>query len=91
MDWSTVRNPSATKTAAPRVDLVEARWRAVGPTGKPLTCGVFRTAAGLEVRVSYSDDDLLRSQMVRTLEAGRALADDWRAVVLAKGFTDVPA
>lgn len=38
-----------------KVVLIERCWLVVGPTNKPITCGIYRTAVGLEVRVGYSD------------------------------------
>jgi hypothetical protein len=39
---------------------------------------------GLEVRVSYREDDVLRSQRTADLSVARAMAEEWQAV-LAKG------
>jgi hypothetical protein len=33
-----------------------------GPSGRVLSCGIYRTDLGLEVRVGYEPDDLLCSQ-----------------------------
>jgi len=51
---------------------------------------MLQTAIGLELRCGYGEDDLLRSQVVPSLEVGRAFARDWQAVILAKdGFTEL--
>jgi len=49
---------------------------------------VFRTIAGLEVRCGYSDDDVIRSQYAIEIGTARALAADWRAAAVVKGFYD---
>ena len=53
-----------------------------------LTCGVFQTIAGLEVRCGYSDDDLIRSQFARELETAREIAAGWKTAAELKGFRD---
>jgi hypothetical protein len=51
-----------------------------------LTGGVYRDdAPGLEVRVGYGENDLLRSQRTADLSVARSVATTWRAAVLAKG------
>jgi len=47
---------------SPTLTLIETCWEMTSPQGRVLTCGVFQTTAGLEVRCRYSDDDLIRSQ-----------------------------
>ena len=51
-----------------------------------VTCGVFRTTVGLEVRCSYSEDDLIRSQFAVEIETARAIAVEWRTPAELKGF-----
>lgn len=51
-----------------------------------LTCGVFRTEAGLEVRCGYGEDNLIRSQYGVEIGAGRALANDWKSAAKLKGW-----
>jgi hypothetical protein len=52
-----------TDTAPPTLDLLETCWRFAGPSrGRVFSCGIYRTAAGLEVRAGHSPDDLIRSQ-----------------------------
>ena len=57
-----------------------------------LSCGIYRTSGpGLEVRASYSDDDLLRSQRTAEIGSAREIAEAWRLVVTGNGeFEDVP-
>ncbi len=41
------------RTGARTMTLLEACWQMTSPRGRVLTCGVFRTIAGLEVRCGY--------------------------------------
>jgi hypothetical protein len=56
-----------------------------------MICAIFRDdGPGLEMRVSYTKDDLLQSQRTADLSLARAVADTWREAVLAKGgFTEL--
>jgi len=72
----------------PRLDLLETAWQLRAPSGRILTCGVYETDVGLEIRVGYGDD-LLYSQRVVAEDASDK-AEELRLAVLAKGgFTDV--
>ena len=45
------------------------------PTGKVLTCGLYQGAAGrVEVRASYPCENLIRSELVSSLDAARTIA-----------------
>jgi hypothetical protein len=68
--------------------LLEMCWQMKSPRGLLLTCGVFRTIAGLEVRCSYPNDDLIRSQYVVEISAARELAGDWKSAAKTKGYQD---
>jgi hypothetical protein len=61
-----------------------------GPSGRVITCGIYRTEApGVEVRAGFSEDDLIRSERTAEIGSARELAEDWRLAALAKGFTEV--
>jgi hypothetical protein len=60
MDFDPVSNNW--REQVPAMTLLETCWQMKSPPGRVLTCGVFRTIAGLEVRCSYSEYDLTRSQ-----------------------------
>ena len=70
----------------PQLTLLETCWQMKSPRGRLLTCGVFRTIAGLEVRCGYSEDDLIRSQYAVEIGTARALAANWKAAAALKGF-----
>ena len=73
---------------APRVELLEACWRFVGPSGRPLRCGISRVATGLEMRCAYGDEDIVRTQLIPDLESARELAAEWRRALINKGGFD---
>lgn len=73
----------------PKLILIETCWQMRAPSGRILTCGVFSTDVGLEVRVGYADD-LFYSRRVIDMAAARTEAGELRATVVAKGgFTEV--
>ena len=47
----------------PRVELLERCWRFVGPGPRVLECGLYAVETGLEVRVGYSAEDVVRTQL----------------------------
>ena len=70
----------------PPITLLETCWKLRSPRGRVLTCGVFRTIAGLEVRCSYAQDDLIRSQYAPAIETARAIAMGGRPPQNAKAL-----
>jgi hypothetical protein len=57
-----------------------------------VSCGVYRTSATIEVRASYADtdDNLIRSTVVKDVESGRILAAAWLEAIREKGgFTEL--
>lgn len=71
--------------------LVEQYWRVLGPSNKPIVCGIYRDAAGLELRGHYEEsiDALIRSNRVLNIDIARDLAEQWRIAALEKGFVEV--
>jgi hypothetical protein len=82
----------AKKNEPPKLDLVEMFWRIVGPSGKPIVCGIYETSAGLEVRchLAESVDALVRSERVPDVDVARDVAAAWKYAAVAKGFSEVP-
>ena len=57
-----------------------------------MTCAAYEVATGLELRLSYSDDDVMRSELFRGVDREERLAetaDSWRLRLLEKGFTEI--
>ena len=76
------------RTVEPRV---ETCWALVGPSRQPLTCGIYRTDFGLELRVGYETLGALYSRRVAGLGVARAAAERLRDVVNSEGvFEDLP-
>lgn len=64
---------AATEERLPR-HLLHGRW----PSGRPLTCAAFDVETGFELRLSYSDNDVQRSQLFRgPLQEDNAANDPW--------------
>jgi hypothetical protein len=89
VNWGTHDAPRIRRSEPPAPQLVEAYWRAVGPSGKELSCGLYRTAAGLELRCGYQIDELLRSTRMGLKDDARYTAALWLLVVLSNGSFDV--
>jgi hypothetical protein len=75
----------------PRLELLKTCWRFIDPSQRIFECGIYRTDLGLEVRVGYGPEDLLRSQFAIEISAARDIASDWNQAVIAKGFTELSA
>jgi hypothetical protein len=71
--------------------LIEMLWQVVGPSGKPIVCGVYETSAGLEVRCHLveSIDALVRSERVGDIDIARDVSAAWKQAALDKGFTEL--
>jgi hypothetical protein len=67
-------------------ELLESAWQATSPTGKVLTCGLYRgVARRIEVRAAYPHE-LIRTELVSDFDAARTIANEWRAAAARKGF-----
>ena len=63
--------------------LFERAWtlRSKGQ-GRVLTCGIYKTLLGVEVRVGYGNH-LVRSRLAPTVDAARGIAEQVRLAVLS--------
>ena len=88
MDWNAAKpdyKPPA-KAEPPAPEVLEPAWQATSPTGKVLTCALYRGVAGrIEVRASYPQE-LIRTELVSDIDAARTIATEWRAAAAHKGF-----
>jgi hypothetical protein len=70
---------------------LEECWRLVGPSRNPIVCGIYADGGpGVELRVGYSGDDLVRTQRVSDADLARNIAERWKLAALAKGFAELP-
>lgn len=73
-----------TPTREPQLQLLELHWVLRGPSGRDLRCELFRVETGLELRVSYSAEDLIRSERVVDVGRGRARSREMLDRILEK-------
>jgi hypothetical protein len=93
MEWDNVRGEKLpAPVAPPMLHLLETCWRLKAPSGRVVSCGIYRTEGpGVEVSAGFSDEDLLRSQRTAEIGSARETAEEWRQAVIAKGgFTNLP-
>ena len=71
--------------------LIEQLWTLRSQqSGKLLTCGLFTHPGGIETRCSLGDDrNLLKSQVTKTPDEARAIAEDWRQHARSHGFSEL--
>ena len=60
-----------------RRELIEMIGRQKGADGRELTCGIYLTQTGYEVRAEYSDGEVLRTQWAMDTQGGRIIANRW--------------
>jgi hypothetical protein len=78
---------------APPKNLHQATFFTVlGATKRPLVCAAYEVETGLEVRLTYADNnDVMRSELFRGVDREERVAeaaDAWRLLLVAKGFTE---
>jgi len=80
-DAATLADPAAAPTDAmaetPRLELLETRWRLLDPQQRELTCGIYLSDTGYDVRSHDAGDALVRTQWARDIDAARRIADGW--------------
>jgi len=86
------RFPETPPPPPPKNDYRATFFTVIGRSGRPLTCAAFDVESGLEVRLFYSDDDVVRSRLFRgplREDDAATIADQWRLALLQKGFTEI--
>jgi len=66
----------STPDSHPR-ELIEMIGRQTDAGGRELTCGLYLTRTGYEVRAEYSDGEVLRTQWAMDTQGGRIIANRW--------------
>ena len=65
---------------------VETCWALLGPSRRPLTCAIYRTDVGLEVRVGYGEHPHLCTRRANELGIARSTAIELRDAVNSSGI-----
>jgi hypothetical protein len=68
---------ATTDDSGNRRELIEMIGRKKDPRGRELTCGVYLTQTGYEVRAEYSDGEVLRTQWAMDTQGGHIIATRW--------------
>ena len=67
-------------------------WALRGPDSRKVTCSVYRVATGLELRTRYGETQILETQLFPrgpdVIERVVETADEWRANMLSRRFTE---
>jgi hypothetical protein len=89
MDHNWATPDHVPRAEAPAPALLEACWRATSPTGRVLTCAIYRGPVDslVELRATYVGLDLERRQVARDLATARTVADTWLTTAIDRGFT----
>ena len=73
-------------TPQPYIDRVATCWQLRSEQGRTLTCAVYRTEeSGMEVRASFNDDNVLRTERTATIATAHVIASEWREALLQTG------
>ena len=64
-------------TQSNRRELIEMIGRQTDAGGRELTCGIYLTQTGYEVRAEYTDGEVLRMQWAMDTQGGRIIANRW--------------
>jgi len=63
--------------ATDRRELIDMIGRRIVANGRELTCGVYLTTTGYEVRAEYADGEVLRTQWAMDTQGARIIANRW--------------
>jgi hypothetical protein len=69
--------PDDAGTQANRRELIEMIGRQTDAGGRELTCGVYLTPTGYEVRAEYADGEVVRTQWAMDTQGARIIASRW--------------
>ena len=70
-----------------RLALLEECWRVVGPSGRVLTCAIYRVEGpGVELRAGYSVDNFHCTKRVANVRDACAVAETWLTAMASLGY-----
>ena len=82
---------TASRAAPTLVVRVRTFWVLFSPQSKlAITCALYRTRDGLELRAGQGEHDQLLVQKVVGNGTAEAFAEAWHRLAIAKGYTDTP-
>ena len=68
---------ATTNDSGNRRELIEMIGRQKDPGGRELTCGIYLTPTGYEVRAEYTDGEVVRTQWAMDTQGARIIASRW--------------
>jgi hypothetical protein len=82
--------PRGRRRRWPPRTFAKCSWRLLGPSNKPVTCAIVLISTGYEVRVGYSDDDILRTTLTADIDNARVVAEILKSAIRELGsFSDL--
>jgi len=78
--------------APPQNDHLYAFWTLRGATDRDITCSAYRVLTGIEMRVAYSEVEIIGTKLYRGVDADEQVAraaDAVRPTMLEKGFREI--
>jgi hypothetical protein len=76
------------KPSEPGLENLRTFWQMTDRRKKSITCALYRTIGGLELRAGHGEGDRLLCQRVYTELAAEVFAAAWKAAAEAKGFRE---
>src|SRR5262245_58386549 len=76
----------------PRCEHRATFWMMRSPSSRVLTCAAYQTDTGIELRTSYTAEEIVATKLFRGPDADEQVAeaaDTWRLNLLLKGFREV--
>lgn len=64
-------------TQSDRRELIEIVGRRKDARGRELTCGIYLTPTGYDVRAEYTDGEVVRTQWAMDTQGARIIASRW--------------
>jgi hypothetical protein len=70
----------------PPLECVKTFWVLAGPSNIAITCALYRTPKGLELRAGHGEQDTLLREAVGNVGRAEKLAATWKTAAETKGF-----